>query len=77
MSDEEVDEVKLVFESGEIFKFPEDAASTKKRDNKSKEKEETTKGIDASGLLKESRTKDKKRIKVFTQCASLIYGSSC
>jgi hypothetical protein len=32
-------------------------------------------GIDVSALLKETRTKDKKRIKIFNEFGSVLYGN--
>ena len=65
-------------ESGDKFQFLEDddlIVNEKKRDRKSKEKEETKNGIDASELLKETRTRDRKRIKIFNEFASAFYGN--
>ena len=60
MSDKEVDVVKLVLESGEVFMFHEGIVSAKKRD-KAKDKEEQKEvkgGIDVTDVIK--HCKDKK-----------------
>lgn len=69
LSYDDLDEIKLVLESGEEFQFLERIVcieSEKKIVHKNREKEETKCGIDITGLLQETRSKDKKGSKFST-----------
>lgn len=80
LSYDDLDEIKLVLESGEEFQFLERIVcieSEKKIVHKNREKEETKCGIDITGLLQETRSKDKKRIKIFNTLGRNLYGNEC
>ena len=67
MSEQKLDQVKLVVESGDVFMFHEGVVSIKKRDNKGRDKEEQKEvkgGIDVTELLEDKRISNK-RYKVF------------
>lgn len=82
MSDKEVEEVKLVLESGKAFDFPEIlglVSKERKRDAKQKSKEfnnDILNGIDVTELLLDKKTKNK-RWKEFNEQGQLTYGSMC
>jgi hypothetical protein len=78
MSTDELNKVKLVLQGGKEFEFVGAVIiNEKKRDKKSNWKEEAKNGIDASELLEETRTKDRKRIKIFNEFGSSLYGNQC